>query len=109
MFILTDGWSSAPGSFLFSLRNNDDLPPFKAPLKDENDGYAIWRHRGYGPLFGAGHDLYIVSNAKSSTYSRLGRTYQAPPGYTHGQANTNSLLAGSYTFTPSEVEVLYLN
>ena len=31
--VFTVGWATAPGSFLFSLRNNDDLPPFKSPLK----------------------------------------------------------------------------
>ena len=30
-------WTSAPGSFMYSLRNNDDLAPFKAPLRDEDD------------------------------------------------------------------------
>ena len=110
-FVWIGYWSSAPGSFLFSLRNNDDLDPFKAALKNENDGNAIYRRDSYGPRFGAGHDLYIDNNAGSTTssYTDLGRTYQPPPGYTYGQPNTRSLLAGSYYFTPSEVEVLYLN
>ena len=107
MFILTDGdWSSAPGSFLFSLRNNDDLPPFKAPPINQNYVKAICRGCGFGPLFGAGHDLRI---AYGNSYTNFGHTYQAPSGYTYNQANTRSLLAGSYKFTPSEIEVLYLN
>lgn len=115
---LTDGYSSAPGSFLFSLHNNDDLAPFKAPLKNENDGKAIYRHTDYPPTFGSGaavdgmsHDLYISSDAgsnrKSLTY--FGRNYQLPDGYTAGQTNTKSLLAGSFFYTPSEIEVLYIN
>ena len=101
-------WTFAPGSFLFSLRNNDDLGPFKAPLKYEYSEYATCPRNSYGPCFG---DLRIRDNAGSYTYSYtdLGYSYQPPPGYTHGQPNTRSLLAGSQYFTPSEVEVFYLN
>ena len=108
---LTDNYASAPGSFMYSLRNNDGFASFKSTLKNENDPKAIFRHSGYGPTFGDNHDLYIANNAGSNTYSfaRLGRTYNLPPGYTYDQTNTNSLLAGSFYFTPSEVEVLYLN
>ena len=111
MFCWIGRYASAPGSFLFSLRNNDDLGPFKAPLKYENDWWAIYRYNSYGPCFGLDYDLRIKNNAGSTTDSStdLGFTYQAPPGYTHGKPNTKSLLAGSYYFTPSEVEVFYLN
>ena len=111
MFILTGGWTSASGSFLFSLRNKDNLAPFKAPLKSQNTVHTIYCKGGYGPTFGSGHDLRIVDNAGSNTnsYTNFGYSYQAPSGYTLGQTNTQSLLAGSYHFTPSEVEVLYLN
>ena len=90
---------------MFSLRNNDDLPPFKAPLKDENSGNAIYRNNWVGPTFG--HDLYIVNHAVSNqvSYTNFGDTYQPPSGPT----NTESLLAGTYSFIPSEIEVLYLN
>ena len=109
--ILAGGYTSASGSFLFSLRNKDNLPPFKAPLKNQNDVRAIYCNSGYGPTFGVGHDLHIANDASSNTNSgtHFGSTYQAPSGYTEGQTNTKSLLAGSYGFTPSEVEVLYLN
>jgi hypothetical protein len=107
----TDGYTSAPGSFLFSLRNNDDLAPVKAPLRDENEVWAIYRGSGFGPTFGGGHDLYIDGNAGSNTdsYTRFGRAYQPPPGYNFGESNTRSLLPGSFYFTPSQIEVLYLN
>ena len=102
---MTAGYTSAPGSFMFSLRNNDDLPPFKAPLKDENSGNAIYRNNSVGPKFG--HDLYIADHAGSNqvSYTNFGDTYQPPSGPT----NTESLLAGTYSFIPSEIEVLYLN
>jgi hypothetical protein len=108
---LTVGWTSAPGSFIFSLRNNDDLAPFKAPLRDENDVRAIFRYSGDGPIFGGGYDLRIDDNAGSNTWSEtvFGYTYQPPPGYTFGKTNTSSLLPGSEYFTPSQTEVLYFN
>ena len=104
-------WTSGSGSCLFSLRNKDNLAPFQAPLKNQNDGNAIYCGVGSGPKFGMGCDLHVANDARSNTYSHanLGRTYQAPSGYTFGQTNTQSLLAGSSAFTPSEVEVLYLN
>ena len=95
---------------MYSLRNNDDIGPFKSALKDENDSLAIYRSANYGPTFGWGHDLIFFYEQKNAEFhTHFGRTYKLPPGYTFGKANANSLLAGSYSFTPSEVEVLYLN
>ena len=96
---------------MYSLRNNDGIASFKSTLKNENDPYAIYRHSRYGPTFGGGIDLLIANNAGSQSYSytNFGSSYNLPLGYTYGQINTRSLLGGSHTFTPSEVEVLYLN
>ena len=98
---------------MYSLRNNDDLASFKSTLKDENDPYGICRYSSYGPTFGTGHDLYIANNARSNTgsgsHTDFGPSYNLPPGYTLYDTDTRSLLGGSYYFTPSEVEVLYLN
>ena len=108
-------FASAPGSFLFSLRNNDNLPPFKLPLKDTNSKAAMFRSTHSGPKFGIGPDLTIAdttlgqANAKSLNVANPGYSYQAPSGYTKGKNETQSLLAGSLFFTPEEVEVLYLN
>ena len=96
---------------MYSLRNNDDIASFKSTLKNENDPDAIYRLSSYGPTFGEGHDLLIVNNAGSLSYSftNFGFSYNLPLGYTYRQTNTYSLLGGSEYFTPSEVEVLYLN
>ena len=92
---------------MFSLRNNDDdLGPFKAPLKKESDRYAIYGDNLDGPCFGR-DDITIKDFNKS--WANIGYTYQAPPGYPQDESNTKSLLAGSEYFTPSEVEVFYLN
>ena len=110
LFCLTAGWTSAPGSFLFSLRNHDDFSPFKAPLKYENNDKAIYRDSGFGPVFGD-DDLVIGNNTGSHavSYTDFGESFQPPPGYIHNNPKTQSLLAGSYYFTPAEIEVLHLN
>ena len=111
MFFLTDGETSAPGSFMFSLLNNDGLAPFKSPLKDDNDTRAIARDNRFGPTFGGGRDLYIHDNAGLNTdsFTHFGYTYDLPPGYIRSKTNTLSLLAGNQSFSPSELEVLYIN
>ena len=108
---LTDGYARTPGPFIYSLRNNDGLSPFKSTLKHGSEQYAIDPSSGYGPTFGAGWDLHIASDAGSNTnsYTKFGLTYNLPHGYNFDHANTNALLGGSFRFTPSEVEVLCLN
>ena len=106
-YVITGGWyKKAPGSFIFSLRNKEDLSPFKAPLKDENTPQAIYTHNSNGPTFGGGHDLCIYNNAASNTnsYTHFNYTYQAPSGV----SDTSTILAGTYNFQPSEIEVFYM-
>jgi hypothetical protein len=107
---LTDGYTDAPESFLFSLRNKDNLQSFKAPLKNE-DNEAILRKGDYAPTFGSSgsFQLLICNNARSDARSYTvsardaGNIYQPPAAY------SETMLAGSEIFKPSEVEVLYLN
>jgi hypothetical protein len=85
------------------------MQPFKCPIINGQNGYAIYCNPSYGATFGGGHDLIISINANSnqSSYSNLGHTYQPPPGYQHGTQQTHSLFAGSYNFTATEIEVFY--
>ena len=94
---------------MFSLRNKDGLASFQAPLNGQKNQYAIYSHPGYGPTFGGGYDLYISdnNNVNQKSYSYFGHTYTLPAGYRHGNKNTKNLLAGSYKFTPSEIEVFH--
>ena len=68
--------------------------------------YAIYRWPSYGPTFGGGHDIHIANNANSNTNSHtdFGYYYSAPSGVQDGY----TILAGTYKFTPDEVEVFYL-
>ena len=67
-----------------------------------HEQYAVYCEPSYGPTFGGGHDLHIINNANGNqeSYSNCSYSYQAPPG----TAQANSLLAGSYNFTPTEIE-----
>jgi hypothetical protein len=101
-------YRSSSSNYIFSLRNKDGLSPFRSAVYRYSQ-YAIYTHPGYGPTFGGGHDLYIVNNADKNRNSRtnFGYTYRAPSGYSYGNSNTKALLAGSYQFSPTEVEVYY--
>jgi hypothetical protein len=106
-YVITgSGYGQAPGSFIFSLRNKENLPPFKAPLKSNSSPYAIYCSTSYGPSFGGGHDLHISNNAASNTgsYTGFGSYYQAPSGV----SSSYTILAGTRNFSPSEVEVFYI-
>ena len=105
-------WKKAGGSFIFSLRNRENLQPFTAPLKDENTRHAIYADHRYGPIFGYGHDLYIADNAISSAPSHsstyFNTTYQPRSGISSKSGKVIKILAGSFRFSPSEIEVFHL-
>ena len=73
------------------------------PLKTQHN--AISSYSSYGPTFGAGHDLHISNNANanSSSYSRLGLTYECPPG------QQETFFTGSNPFTVTDYEVFGLH
>ena len=67
---------------------------------------AIRQYSSYGPTFGGGHDIRIANNANSNTdsYTNFGSYYSVPSGVQDRQ----TILAGTYKFTPDDVEVFYL-
>lgn len=67
---------------------------------------AIYMNPLYGPTFGGRHSIYIVdkANGNSNSYAQLGHSYNYPSGVT----DHRTILAGSFRFTPNEVEVFYL-
>ena len=101
-------YRSSSSNYIFSLRNKNNVSPFRSAVY-RNSGYAIYTNPSYGPTFGGGHDIYISSNADKNrnSYTQFGSTYRPPSGYSYGSSNTQALLAGSYKFTPTEVEVYY--
>ena len=104
---LGNTYKQSNSSFLFSLRNKDNLAPFIANIMQSMKQYAIYCYYGSGPRFGGGNDLYICNNPQvnQSSYSNFGNTYQLPPGYVHNSEQAKNLLAGQYQFTTTEIEV----
>jgi hypothetical protein len=91
-------------SFLFSLRNKDNVAPFIANVKQGQEENAIRCHSDYGPRFG--EDLWIRNNPQvSQSSSNFGRTYQLPPDYVCDSEQAKNLLAGQYSFLTTEIEV----
>ena len=99
-------------AFLFSLVNK----PGWAPVKLSQSGYygyqktfSIYFHSTYGPTFGGGHDFTIknYASSNSNSYSELGHTYSPPSGYSYSSTFAKTFLAGTYSFTPDEVETFY--
>ena len=90
-------------AFIFSISNKEELDPFVSEVRWP-DG-AIYRASWYGPVFG--DDIYIANNANSNSNSvaRLGGYYPAPAAV----QDRHTILAGTYFFSPDEVEVFYLD
>ena len=104
IFLLEVGglYKTSKTSFLFSLKNKDNLPPFKANIKTPENATAA--NNRFGPLFGdGGRDLYIPNiamNTFNKSHSEYGNSYELP--------NRGKYFpAGSFDFTPSEIEVFF--
>jgi len=98
------GYTATSNAFIFSLRNKEGLGPFKSLLT--NPSRAIYRYPSYGPVFGGGSDILIADNANSNTnsFTNFGHSYSVPSGV----RDKKTILAGTYVFSPDELEVFYL-
>ena len=99
----SNSFGNTSNAFIFSLRNKEELHPFKSMVLQSQ--YAIYRHQGYGPTFGNGWDIYISDNANSNSYSfAYLRTYEAPKE----SQDPTTILSGALHFSPDDWEVFYL-
>ena len=82
--------------------------PVKVNIKSSHYSTAIYTWSAYGPTFGVGHDLHISGNAGNNSYpyTSCGWSYPLPPGYSSYHFSCQ-FYAGSYNFTPTDVEVFY--
>ena len=91
--------------------NKPGWAPVKLPQTgiDSSNRRSMYCGSGYGPIFGYGHDIYISNYASSNSYSEgnLGSTYSPPSGYSFQSTFAQTFLAGTYRFTPDEVETFY--
>ena len=85
--------------------------PVKLPQtgKDSSSGYSMYCGSRYGPVFGGGNDIRIsnYASSNSNSHSNLAYTYSPPSGYSYGSTFARTFLAGSFNFTPDEVETFY--
>ena len=97
------GYGATSEAFIFSLNNNEGLEPFVNKVRFS--GLAIYRDPSIGPRFG--DDIIIRNNADSNDDSRarLGYCYSVPPAV----KDRYTVLAGTWRFSPDEVEVFYLD
>ena len=97
---------SSSKAFLFSLYNVNGYAPVKLKVLSSGYSAAVWPCAIDGPTFGY-NDLFISSNAASSSKSRTtcANIYALPPGYSKSARCT--FFAGSIQFTPTDVEVLF--
>ena len=94
-------------AFLFSLVNGPGWAPVKLNQSgDSRSQYSIYSCSYYGPTFGGGFDIHIANNAAySSSSNSFLYTYSPTSGYSSGWRS--SFLAGSYYFTPDEIETFF--
>lgn len=89
-------------AFLFTLVNNQEMPPTKFNVVKKM--FAIAHHSEFGPIFGAGADLCIANNcsANMDSYSNLPHSYD-------GDGACSSVLMGDYNFTVLDYEVFTIH
>ena len=102
------GYASSSKSFIYSLYNINGYAPVKLQIKSGRNQFAIYRNPSQGPIFGGGHDIWIRNNAASNrqSHTNCGHTYPLPPGYS-SSGSSCTFYAGSYKFTPTDIEVFY--
>ena len=99
----SDGFKEDKNAFIFSLVNRNESQ-FKCLCSKFQT--AIFCHKGYGPTFGDGHDIFIENNSNvfSNSHSNLGDSYKNAM-YEYSSIEAKALLAGSINFSTSDVEV----
>ena len=104
------GYSSK--AFIYSLTNNNGsghavYNPVKLRVKPDRYNQAVDRCASIGPMFGWS-DIFISNNSASNQYSYTycGGSYPLPPGYSLSGSNCK-FYAGSFRFTPTDIEVFY--
>ena len=97
------GWGFTRKAFIFSISNKEELDPFVSEVRSP-DG-AIYDASWSGPWFGGDISIANNSNSNSRSYAGLGVFYPAPAAV----QDPGTILAGTYYFSPDEVEVFYLD
>jgi len=94
-------------AFIFSIRNNEGLPPFVSHMRGtwvRQHAIASWPYNG--PEWGGSYDLDFMKQGRGARFCRaeLGSYYSAPSGV----RDKRTVLAGSSPFYADEIEVFYV-
>lgn len=95
-------------AFIFSLINENDNQ-IRVKIDPNESEFAIVCDELAGPIFGDGHDIYISNNCDTQmqSYSLFPCSYKCPNIITDW-SRTKSILAGTYKFNVSNIEVFHL-
>jgi hypothetical protein len=95
-----------PGAYIFSLVNKEKKPFYAMCCSCLRT--AIYCNSSYGPAFGGGFalDIFISSNSNKnySSHSNFGYSYKHED-YPYDAPISKEILAGSYNFQTTEIEV----
>jgi len=107
-----------PSAYIFSLINQKNYPckltRYDNPSSGISSANQISIKSGIQNsyiAFGLGFDIHIADQSNSNNYSfaNLGNSYQLPLGYIMASNNAQIFLAGTYHFSPIEIEVYTSN
>ena len=90
-------------AFVFSLKNSEDLPPFKCFAK--NKRRTVYKSSVYGPTFGLIEITYRYRKKRVEARAFLYEPYSVPAEVNN---NYNVLVGSPNTFSPDNYEVFFL-
>ena len=100
------GYGATFEAFIFSLKNSEGLAPFVSKVKPGGAGTAIQTHEYNGPTFGLDLLIHVEATRRQFSEARLGNDYPVPASV---RDKGSTILAGTFHFSPDEVEVFYLD
>ena len=90
-------------AFIFSLKNEKALPPFKCLAREKTN--AIYKSSAYGPYFGRG---LRVGKPTQGSLAWISTPYSVPEGVNNREKN-HVLANTAEAFYPDNYEVFYLD
>ena len=93
-------WTSQDGHLLNCLKQEDIVLTEHIP-------YVFVHRMGPHSVEDMTFKFSTPDNPCGNSHSNLGHTYSAPSGHSYGSTFAKTFLAGTYNFTPDEVETFY--
>ena len=76
-------------------------------MKPEQKESCVGHNKEYLPFFGYACEfsIYPECNTQPTSWSNIGRTYEAPEGVVHGSEEAKEYMAGANKFRVKDIEV----